>query len=38
VFTFKGVEAETVSPSVKDDIKTAHRRHIEDFKRFAEKH
>jgi hypothetical protein len=38
VFTFKGAEAETVSPAVKDNIKTAHRRHIEDFKRFAENH
>jgi hypothetical protein len=36
VFTFKGAEAETVSPAVENDIKTAHRRHIEDFKRFAE--
>jgi hypothetical protein len=38
VFTFKVAEAETVSPAVKEDIKTAHRRHIEDFKRFAENH
>jgi hypothetical protein len=38
VFTFNGAEAETVSSSVKDDIKTAHRRHIEDFKGFAESH
>ena len=36
VFTFKGAEEETVSPSVKDDIKAAHRRHMEDFKHFAE--
>lgn len=36
VFTFKGAEKETVSPSVKEDIKAAHRRHMEDFKRFAE--
>jgi hypothetical protein len=38
VFTFKEAEAETVSAAVEDDIKTAHRRHIEDFKRFAENH
>ena len=38
VFTFKGEEEETVSPTVKEDIKAAHRRHIEDFKRFAENH
>ena len=38
VFTFKEAEAEKISPSVKDDIKAAHRRHIEDFKRFAENH
>jgi hypothetical protein len=36
VFTFKGVEEETVSSSVKEDIKRAHRQHIEDFKCFAE--
>jgi hypothetical protein len=36
VFTFKDGEEEEVSPSVKDGIKAAHRRHIEDFKRFAE--
>lgn len=36
VFTFKGGGDETVSPSVKEDIKAAHRRHIEDFKSFAE--
>lgn len=35
-FTFKGSDNATVSSSVKDAIKTAHRRHIEDFKRFAE--
>jgi hypothetical protein len=38
VFTFKGAEAETVSPAVEDNIKTAHHRHIEDFKHFAENH
>jgi len=36
VFTFKGEGDETVSQSVKEDIKAAHRRHMEDFKRFAE--
>ena len=36
VFTFKGGADETVSPSVKEDIKAAHRRHMADFKRFAE--
>jgi hypothetical protein len=36
VFTFKRAEEETVGPSVKEDIKAAHRRHMEDFKRFAE--
>jgi hypothetical protein len=38
VYTFKDADEETVSPSVKEDIKAAHRRHIEDFKRFAENH
>jgi hypothetical protein len=38
VFTFKGADDETVSPSVKEDIKAAHRKHIEDFERFAENH
>ena len=38
VFTFKGVGEGTVSSSVKKDIKAAHRRHMEDFKRFAENH
>jgi hypothetical protein len=38
VFTFKDADDETVSPSVKEDIKAAHRKHIEDFKRFAENH
>ena len=38
VFTFKGADEETVSPSVKEDIKAAHRQHIKDFKRFAENH
>ena len=37
VFTFKGGD-ETISASVKEDIKAAHRRHMEDFKRFAENH
>ncbi len=36
VFTFKNGGDETVSASVKEDIQAAHRRHIEDFKRFAE--
>ena len=36
VYTFKDADEETVNPSVKDDIKAVHRRHIEDFKRFAE--
>jgi hypothetical protein len=36
VFTFKGADDETVSASVKEDIQAAHRRHMEDFKRFAE--
>jgi hypothetical protein len=38
VFTFKGEGEGTFSPSVKKDIKAAHRRHMEDFKRFAESH
>src|ERR1051325_8603416 len=33
VFTFKDEEEESVSPSVKDNIKATHRHHIEDFKR-----
>jgi hypothetical protein len=36
VFTFKDSENATVASSVKDAIKAAHRRHIEDFKQFAE--
>jgi hypothetical protein len=36
VFTFQRADDETVSSSVKEDIKAAHRRHMEDFKRFAE--
>ena len=36
VFTFKGADDETISSSVKDDIKAAHCRQIKDFKRFAE--
>ena len=36
VFSFKGADEESVNPSVKEDIKAAHRRHIEDFKHFAE--
>ena len=36
VFTFKSGDGETVSRSVKEDIKAAPRQHIEDFKRFAE--
>ena len=36
VFTFKGGDEDTASPSLKEDIKAAHRRHMEDFKRFAE--
>jgi hypothetical protein len=35
-FTFKNGGDETVSPSVKENIQAVHRRHIEDFKRFAE--
>jgi len=38
VFTFNGADEETVSSSVKEDIKAAHRSHIEDFKRFSESH
>jgi hypothetical protein len=36
VFTFKDSDNATVDSSVKEAIKAAHRRHIEDFKRFAE--
>jgi hypothetical protein len=36
VFTFKSADEETISPSVKEDIKAAHRRDIEDFKNFAD--
>jgi hypothetical protein len=36
VFTFKAGADEAVSSSVKEDIQAAHRRHMEDFKRFAE--
>ena len=36
VFTFKDGGDETISPSVKEDIRAAHHRHIEDFKSFAE--
>jgi hypothetical protein len=36
VFTFKSSDNETVASSVKDAIKANHRRHIEDFKHFAE--
>ena len=38
VFTFKGEGEGAVSASVKEDIKAAHRRHMEDFKHFAENH
>jgi len=38
VFTFKGADEETVDAAVKKDIKAAHRRHMEDFKKFAEDH
>ena len=38
VFTFNDGGDEAVSPSVEKDIKAAHRRHIEDFKTFAENH
>jgi hypothetical protein len=38
VFTFKGQDNATVSSAVKDAIKAAHRRHMEDFKSFAESH
>jgi len=37
VFTFKDGD-ETVGASVEEDIKAAHRQHMEDFKRFAENH
>jgi hypothetical protein len=37
VFIFKDSDSAS-DASVKDAIKTAHRRHIEDFKRFAEYH
>jgi len=36
VFTFKEGADEAVRSSVKEDIRAAHRRHMEDFKRFAE--
>lgn len=36
VFTFKGQDSTSVSPDVENAIKTAHRSHIEGFKRFAE--
>jgi hypothetical protein len=36
VFTFKASDDATVASAVKDAIKAAHQRHIEDFKRFAE--
>jgi hypothetical protein len=36
VFTFKGADDATVNPAVKNAIEAMHRRHIEDFKRFAE--
>jgi hypothetical protein len=36
VFTFKGSEDDAVGIDVKNAIKAQHRRHIEDFKRFAE--
>lgn len=36
VFTFKGVDEVTVSPTVEDAIKAVHRRHIQDFKHFVE--
>lgn len=36
VFTFKDGTDEAVSPSVKEDIQAAHRRHMEDFRRLAE--
>jgi len=35
-FIFKGANEATISSDVKDSIKSAHRRHMEDFKRFAE--
>jgi hypothetical protein len=38
VFTFKGQDDAAVSSAVKDAIKAAHRRHMEDFKSFAESH
>ena len=36
VFIFKDSDNATVASSVKEAIKAAHQRHIEDFKRFAE--
>ena len=37
LFTFKGPDNATVSPSVKDAIHAAHSRHMEDFRIFAER-
>jgi len=36
VFTFKGADDATISPAAKNAIEALHRRHIEDFKHFAE--
>jgi hypothetical protein len=36
VFRFKDGDETTVSAAVKEDMKAAHRRHMEDFKLFAE--
>lgn len=36
IFTFKGANNETVSVATQDAIRSAHRRHINDFKIFAE--
>ncbi len=38
IFTFKGMDNSAVSSSVKDAINAAHRRHIEDFRIFAERY
>ncbi len=36
VFTFKGQDNTSISPDIENAIKTAHRSHIEGFKRFVE--
>jgi hypothetical protein len=37
IFTFRGMDNPVVSSSVKDAIHAAHRRHMEDFRIFAER-